>query len=69
MGNTLCNYSYIIAIFLLLNFIIQVMIASLKTNDISPIFLYTEQSEKLGKIYNVFDLITHFACTILGCVK
>lgn len=60
MGNTQCNYSYIIAIFLLLNFIIQAMIGSLKTNDTSPVFHFTEQSEKLGKIYNVFYLIIHF---------
>lgn len=60
MGNTHCNYSHIIAIFLLLNFIIQVMIGSLKTNDTFPVFHFTEQSEKLGKIYNVFDLIIHF---------
>lgn len=61
MGNAHCNYSYIIVIFLLLSFIIQVMIGSLKTNDISSVFHFTEQSEKLGKIYDVFDLIIHFA--------
>lgn len=60
LGNIQCNYSYIIAIFLLLNFIIQVMISSQKTNDTSPIFHFTEKSEKLVKIYDVFDLIIHF---------
>lgn len=36
------------------------MIGSLKTNDTFPVFHFTEQSEKLGKIHNVFDLIIHF---------
>lgn len=66
MGNIHCNYSYIIVIFLLLNFIIQVTIDSLKINNTSPVFNFKEQSEKLAKIYNIFDLIIHFACTIFS---
>lgn len=33
---------------------------SLKTNDTSSIFHFSEKSEKLVKIYDAFDLITHF---------
>lgn len=60
IGKYSAQLSYIIAIFLLLNFIIQVMISSLKTNDTSPIIHFTEKSEKLVKIYDVFDLIIPF---------